>query len=184
MPGISVSKICVPFGGGGNNWSSYWTPSNLRLTSLNTTSASLAWDDPAEAIDGVRVYVDNVLVDTIAFGTEAANLTGLTADTAYIVKIVGYKGSSHSPDVTLAIRTILIPDMWMDADSITGDDDSAVAAWVSSEGSAYSFEQADVNKQPKLKKGVNGINGHNVVKFDGSNDILVLASAPLTSDRG
>ena len=26
MPGISVSKICVPFGGGGINWSSYWTP--------------------------------------------------------------------------------------------------------------------------------------------------------------
>ena len=25
MPGISVSKICVPFGGGGINWSSYWT---------------------------------------------------------------------------------------------------------------------------------------------------------------
>ena len=24
MPGISVSKICVPFGGGGINWSSYW----------------------------------------------------------------------------------------------------------------------------------------------------------------
>ena len=24
MPGISVSKICVPFGGGGIDWSSYW----------------------------------------------------------------------------------------------------------------------------------------------------------------
>ena len=43
MPGISVSKICVPFGGGGINWSSYWAtlisatvenaaPTNVVLT--------------------------------------------------------------------------------------------------------------------------------------------------------
>ena len=31
MPGISVSKICVPFGGGGIDWSSYWTNRHPEL---------------------------------------------------------------------------------------------------------------------------------------------------------
>ena len=34
MPGISVSKICVPFGGGGINWSSYWTTQRSEIDSL------------------------------------------------------------------------------------------------------------------------------------------------------
>lgn len=36
MPGISVSKICVPFGGGGINWSSYWTTRHPELDTYLT----------------------------------------------------------------------------------------------------------------------------------------------------
>ena len=55
MPGISVSKICVPFGGGGINWSSYWAslisatvedaaPTNVVLT-FPTAQTSLGAAD-------------------------------------------------------------------------------------------------------------------------------------------
>ena len=36
MPGISVSKICVPFGGGGINWSSYWKTRHPELATYTT----------------------------------------------------------------------------------------------------------------------------------------------------
>ena len=39
MPGISVSKICVPFGGGGIDWSSYWATQwyGIEINEANTS---------------------------------------------------------------------------------------------------------------------------------------------------
>lgn len=74
--------------------------------------------------------------------------------------------------------------LWMQADDLAGDDGDAIASWVSKEGNNYSFAQADADKKPLLKKAANGINGRNVVRFDGTNDLLVLGSAPLTGETG
>jgi len=46
MPGISVSKICVPFGGGGINWSSYWTQQYQDLLDYLTAQTI---DEPSNA---------------------------------------------------------------------------------------------------------------------------------------
>jgi lysophospholipase L1-like esterase len=42
MAGISVSKICVPFGGGGVDWSSYWNTQHNRILFLGD-SFTVGW---------------------------------------------------------------------------------------------------------------------------------------------
>ena len=69
MPGISVSKICVPFGGGGINWSSYWAtlisatvenaaPTNVVLTFPVGKPERLATDITA-TVNGVARAVSS-----------------------------------------------------------------------------------------------------------------------------
>jgi hypothetical protein len=72
-------------------------------------------------------------------------------------------------------------DLWLLADDLTGNDGDVVTTWTSREGSAYAFTQADNAKRPLLKKGANGINGHNVVRFDGSNDLLVYPAGTIST---
>jgi hypothetical protein len=62
----------------------------------------------------------------------------------------------------------------IDPDTISGADGDAISSLVSSEGSSHNFAQTST-KRPLLKKGANGINGHNTVLFDGVNDLLVCA---------
>ena len=111
MPGISVSKICVPFGGGGIDWSSYWekrTPSDLMLTVLSDTSIKLDWTaNGAQDYDGYSVerstdgatYAE---VDTVAVGTETYTDTELTADTLYYYRVRAYKGGAYSNYTNIA----------------------------------------------------------------------------------
>ncbi|MEO8391995.1 MAG: glycosyl hydrolase family 28-related protein [Chloroflexota bacterium] len=73
--------------------------------------------------------------------------------------------------------------LWLKADDLVGIDGDAVSSWISAEGNAYNFAQTST-KCPLLKKGVNGIGGKNTVLFDGTNDLLVLPSAPLTGSVG
>lgn len=70
--------------------------------------------------------------------------------------------------------------LWLRADDLAGADGDAISSWVSREGKAYNFAQT-LTKRPLLKKGANGINGHNTVLFDGSNDILVYAGADIST---
>ena len=48
MPGISVSKICVPFGGGGIDWSSYWA-TLISATVENAAPTHVVLTFPAAA---------------------------------------------------------------------------------------------------------------------------------------
>ena len=86
-----------------------------------------------------------------------------------------------SPAQPIAGSTLVL---WMLADDISGNDGDVVSAWTSKEGNSYSFAQSDDAKRPLLKKAANGINGKNVVLFDGSNDILVCGTAFLNSEAG
>lgn len=71
----------------------------------------------------------------------------------------------------------------VDPDTISGSDGDAIAT-VASGGTAAAFAQSSATLKPLLKKASNGINSHNVIRFDGSNDILTAAtgSASLTGD--
>ncbi len=108
MPGIAIGN-CIPFNRGGVNWSTYWTtrePSALVLTVVSDVRIDAAWTDSAETgADGYKVYIstDNAtwtLVDTVAVGTQASSITGLTQATIYYVKVVAYKGTNESTGIS------------------------------------------------------------------------------------
>lgn len=82
--------------------------------------------------------------------------------------------------VNLAIMKAAIialgPTLFLDADSISGSDGDSIATWADESGGARNFTQTTASCKPVLKKTTNGINGHNVVRFDGSNDYLISAA--------
>ena len=105
MPGISVSRIPIPFnGGGGFNAAAYWAtrePSALSLTTVSESRIDATWTDGAEAGDGLRVYysTDNVTFiehGTANFGDEAYSLTSLPEARHIYVKVVAYSGTNES----------------------------------------------------------------------------------------
>jgi len=74
MAGISVSKICVPFGGGGIDWSSYWTtlssatvenaaPTHVVLT-FPAAQTSLVAADITFRVNGISRTVASSAADT------------------------------------------------------------------------------------------------------------------------
>lgn len=67
----------------------------------------------------------------------------------------------------------------VDPDAVAGSDGDALAS-VASGGSAHSFDQGTGGNKPLLKKGANGINSHNVIRFDGSNDFLSASTGGLS----
>jgi len=62
------------------------------------------------------------------------------------------------------------PTLLLDADLIAGNDGDAIGTWADDSGNAHNFSQATASKKPLLKKADNGINGHNVLHFDGVDD--------------
>ena len=64
--------------------------------------------------------------------------------------------------------------LWLNADMVSGSDGDAIATWANQAptGSANDAVQATGAKQPLLKKAGNGMNGHNVLRFDGTNDYM------------
>lgn len=76
------------------------------------------------------------------------------------------------------------PTLFLDADLITGSDGDAIKTWPDDSGNGRNFTQSTASYKPLLKKAANGINGHNVVRFDGTDDVLasaVNASAIITA---
>lgn len=90
------------------SWSSYWatrTPSNLVATVISFNQINVVWDDATQPADGLKVYVATsqngayVLKNTVAYGVEAASITGLLHNTRYWIKLVAYKGVNESDPI-------------------------------------------------------------------------------------
>ena len=104
MPGISVSKICVPFGGGGIDWSSYWAtrkPSDLIVTGMRDTEIDFSWTDNSAGDCSFAIYrstdgVNYSSVGTTVAGDTTYTATGLTAGTLYYFYVVGVKSGNES----------------------------------------------------------------------------------------
>jgi hypothetical protein len=62
--------------------------------------------------------------------------------------------------------------LWLDASALVGNDGDAIAAWPDGSGAGHDASQAVASARPALKKGTAGLNGRNVVRFDGSTDFL------------
>lgn len=86
-------------------------------------------------------------------------------------------GGSSAP----AFPTIASETWRVDAADVSGNDGDAIASVTGTYGNI--FAQADADKKPLLKTGANGINNNNVLRGDGSNDILV-ASNFLSGTKG
>ncbi|WP_439624079.1 hypothetical protein [Gemmata sp.] len=91
--------------------------------------------------------------------TAANLLAGLSVVTG------GTVPASYAPSSTAWLAFI-------DADSVSGSDGDAVSSLALSYGSTSAFTQATGANRPLLKTGANGLNGHNGVLFDKSNDSL------------
>jgi len=107
MPAIGTG-LGIPFKRGGISWPAYWatrTPTNLVLTVLSDTSIKVDWTDATDAADGLKVYFNGVLKDTVAFGIGTSTVTGLIINTTYTVNVVAYKGTNESSAITDSATT-------------------------------------------------------------------------------
>ena len=81
-------------------------------------------------------------------------------------------GSGASLSAMRAAVKAIGPKLFLDADLISGADGDAIGTWYDDSGNAYDFSQATAANKPRLKKAANGINGHNVLRFDGTDDYM------------
>ena len=179
MPGISVSKICVPFGGGGINWSSYWAtlisatvensaPTNVVLT-FPTAQPSLVASD--FTIAGFTVssgsWSGSVLTLVLSYAVTyySGNLTitfGKTGETATvtnnvaIANTVGWYVSGDGSDTY-----------------VTKDGSDFVSVWKDLSGSSHPLNQATGTNQPKWES--------DGILFDGVDNFL--KAGPFTCNQ-
>lgn len=171
-----IGNTIVNRRGGGQSWSSYWTThdcSNVDATVISDTVITVTWTDGASAPDGYRVYVNDVEDQTVAHGVGTADITGLTADTEYTIKVVAYKGDNESTGGSDTVSTILKPTAgWYDSVSVTNASGKASAVNDKS-GNVRHLLQADADLQPVIE--ADEQNGYPALVYDGINDRNVLA---------
>lgn len=94
--------------GGGVDWDLY-DCSNVSATVTSHTTITVTWTDGTEEPDGYRVYVNDAENQTVNHGVGTANITGLSAETEYTIKVVAYIGSSEGTPDSDTVTTIPIP---------------------------------------------------------------------------
>jgi len=86
-------------------------------------------------------------------------------------------GSGINLAALRAAMKALGPTLLLDADLISGNDGNAIQTWSDDSGNSRNFSQATSGCRPLLKKAANGINSHNVLRFDGTDDWMASAVA-------
>ena len=96
----------------------------------------------------------------------------------YINRVGQYNLSQFSKPKVLALG----PTLFLDANTITGNDNDQITTWYDDSGNDYDFTAIGALK-PRLKKAANGINNNNVLKFNGAamNSAVNLSSFISTS---
>src|SRR5690554_4752544 len=61
-------------------------------------------------------------------------------------------------------------ELWLDADSVTPIAGNKVAQWNDLSGNSNHLTQTNSGNQPTLENNISGLNGHNQIDFDASND--------------
>lgn len=97
------------------SWEIYFetrTPSNLILTPIPGEGINVLWDDAVNPASGIRIYYSSdggqnyILGETVDYGVEEGNLTGLTNWVNYTVRIVAFNGINESDPLIETARTI------------------------------------------------------------------------------
>jgi hypothetical protein len=86
----------------------------------------------------------------------------------------GYPGKFRTASGAELTNPILglNPVMLLDGDILTGSNDDTIAQWNDISGNNNHASQTTTDNKPLLKIGANGINGHNCIYGDGSNDYM------------
>ena len=167
------------------------TPTQLMVTSLSATEASISWVDTFGNISGYRVERQNAdgtwsLVATLGVGTTSYLATGLNPATAYIFRVIATNGTGDSlaadaSGTTLAAGTeVPMEDLrvWLRADAGTiAGSNGQVSVWSDRSSCGNDAQQGTPGQQPTVVAGV--LNGQPAVHFDGSGSFLGWASNPL-----
>jgi len=74
--------------------------------------------------------------------------------------------------------------LWLKADQIAGNDGDSVSTWSDQSGVGRDVTEVTAGQDPVLKKAANGINSQNVVRFDGSDDVLARLNTSIVQNVG
>jgi chitodextrinase len=160
-------------------------PTSLVASDVTQTSLTLTWS-PATDDVGVTGYV--VYLNGTSIGTASStsfNVTGLSAATSYSLTVTAQDAAGNSSDASapLAVNT---PDdfgpvpsagmrLWLRADrGVSADESGGVQAWDDQSGLGNSASQTNPAMRPQVVP--NAVNGEPVVRFDGVDDYLDMAS--------
>jgi hypothetical protein len=168
-------------------------PSSLTATADGGyTRIKLAWTDNSDNEDGFRIERSPddaawVEIATVGSGVITYQNSGLDVGTQYYYRVRAYNDGGNSDYTSSANATTFDPDTltpisWGEANDIAGDDGDAISTYDDKQSNTWA--QGTGSKQPLLKKGANGINGHNVIRFDGTDDLLRYAGTLSTSASG
>ena len=177
MPGISVSKICVPFGAGGTDWSAYWS-TLISATVENAAPTDVVLTFPA-AQTSLTDADFTIAGFTIASGSWTGAVLTLVLSSAVLVfdgnLIITFVTTGGTATVTNNVADDGNTVAWYDSTdltTITKDGANLVSRWNDKLGSGHDLIQATGTKQPTL--------GANGVSFGGSDEFMATADFGLT----
>ncbi len=167
----------------------------VATAATNTTGSSFSanWNISVGATDyQLDVSTSNVFAsfvpgfeDLSVGNVTTFSVTGLTPNTTYYFRVRasntdGVSASSNAVSLMTAFTPAAIPGLaaWWKADSFSLADGTAVGGagneWLDQSGSGNDLSQATAGSQPVFKTNI--VNGKPVVRFDGVNDLLLMAS--------
>jgi len=157
-----------------------WSNTNSSALTINSGTvyalkAVLSGNTLTFSVDGTVIF-DAISVPSFTWATIHGVYTdGITWDGDVLFD--DFKISrSDSSDLRVQLDSALI---WLKADSLTGADGSAVTTWAN-EGTGQDFTQATAGNKPTLQTAE--LNGLSVVRFDGTDDVL-LSAAAMSADQ-
>jgi hypothetical protein len=112
-------------------------------------------------------------------GVNRRTMGGLTVYQETLIQVVGVNRRTTSAMVVSVTEAISPDILWLEADYGVTESSGAVSAWADRSTNAYSFAQATSGNRPLLVTGV--VNGHPVIRFDGSNDTLSITTTLLNT---
>lgn len=108
-----------------------------------------------------RDFLTGLVAGSVASRAAAQGLSGLSG----LSGLGALAGGTFSPEQISGLK------LWLKADSLALSDNDAVTTWTDSSGSGNDATQGTAAKKPTFKTAIQ--NGKPVVRFDGTDDVLV-----------
>lgn len=171
------------------------TPTNLVASAVSSNQINLTWTDSADGVVSFRIERKLGSGGTYA---EIANVspfttsyfdTGLATNTTYYYRVrasnlAGYSPYSNETNATTLVTEPSMPmgnlRVWLKADAdVTSDGSGAISKWNDVSGLGNNAIQNTPSNQPVFL--TNLVNGRPAIRFDGTNDQLMLGVNPASN---